>query len=472
MEEEIKKDYIAVVYSDGSAGPSNPGFIGSGVHGYIYSKEDFVDSLKDSPNGGYTITTKGYEKVDLAKNLQKVNPSFYINGIYTYNLISTNNVAEVRAVTVTIKHILSSELNITKVIFKTDSMYVLHIFRELMIGNDENIHLKPNSDLWLIAKKLLEELNNKNIKLEFIKVLGHSDVLGNIITDSLANVARYNSEKENYGECFNIIPNNKYWKPNIKKNPFLNIKYLFYTHTDRELNPYRYVIMDYASDNEVGVNDNSALFGLLYTKGQFQEIEEVLDIDKKISNGVYSLSELNLKTLYSTEHKLYKEIFGDMIYVPNKKNNGINILFNNLTNVTFQGLAKLAFNRTVELEQCYKNYMEYCTEDNYSKSEFIDITDLIYKTNEKGKRVCILDQKDKYINYNYKNEDTNKVEKIIISLGSEIIDRNTLKNIEKDVHNVYLEVIKKDKILQTNTLIITDDVIAVYTNFFTRNRII
>lgn len=474
MEIEIKKEaivlYTAVCYTDGSTGPSNPSWTGSGMHGYLYKDEDIKEKLNDAPNG-YVMCTKGYVKIDLAKNLTKVLPSYYINGLYTYDHIATNNFGEGKAITTTIKKLLESDIGLKKIYIKTDSSYAKGIFDRLIMDEYkiEELSLRPNSDIWFEALDLLKELSKNNIEIEIIKVLGHSDVLGNIITDSLANLARYNSERNVIGEFFKITPNQKYWKPNIKKEPFLNVKSLFFNHADREVNPYRYVIMDYNTSNEIGTNDNSALFGLIYTKGQFADIEEVLDLDKELCNHNYTLSELNMSTFYSQEFNYFKEHFGDMVYKPNKRETGFDIFDLPLTFSTFQGLAKVAFNRTLELDTTYKKFVTFQPGDETPDSEFIDITNLIYKDNEKGKRNCFLLQNEKFLNYVYRYND--KDVKITLSLGTELPNRNILKNIEKEVKNVYLEIVKKDKILQTNIIVVTEDIIGVYTNFFTRNII-
>lgn len=472
MEIEIKEEplYTAVVYCDGSCGPSNPSWIGSGVHGYLYKDEDIKEKLNDTPNG-YVMCTKGYVKVDLAKNLTKVLPSYYVNGMYTRDTIATNNVAEVVAITITIKKLLESDFKFKKMYFKTDSSYTKGMFDRVLAEEYklEELELRPNSDLWFEVIDLINELNKNNIQLEIIKVLGHSDVLGNIITDSLANLARYNSERNVIGNFFKITPNQKYWKPNIKKEPFLNVKSLFFNHSDREINPYRYVIMDYTTSNEIGTNDNSALFGLIYTKGQFTDIEEVLDLDKALCRHNYTLSELNMNTFYSQEYNYFKEHFGDMVYKPNKRLTGYDIFESPLTFSTFQGLAKVAFTRTLDLDVTYKNFITFQAGDATPDREFIDISNLIYQTNEKGKTTCFLGQNEKFLNYTYNHN--GKDIKIILSLGTELPTRNMLKNIEKDIKNVYLEIVKRDKILQTNIVVVTEDIIGVYTNFFTRNII-
>ncbi len=474
MEIEIKKEaivlYTAVCYTDGSTGPSNPSWTGSGMHGYLYKDEDIKEKLNDAPNG-YVMCTKGYVKIDLAKNLTKVLPSYYINGLYTYDHIATNNFGEGKAITTTIKKLLESDIGLKKIYIKTDSSYAKGIFDRLIMDEYkiEELSLRPNSDIWFEALDLLKELAKNNIDIEIIKVLGHSDVLGNIITDSLANLARYNSERNVIGEFFKITPNQKYWKPNIKKEPFLNVKSLFFNHADREVNPYRYVIMDYNTSNEIGTNDNSALFGLIYTKGQFADIEEVLDLDKELCNHNYTLSELNMSTFYSQEFNYFKEHFGDMVYKPNKRETGFDIFESPLTFSTFQGLAKVAFNRTLELDTTYKSFITHQAGDETPGREYIDITNLIYKDNEKGKRNCFLNQNEKFLNYVHKHND--KDVKVTLSLGTELPNRNILKNIEKEVKNVYLEIVQKDKILQTNIVVVTEEIIGVYTNFFTRNII-
>ena len=83
----------------------------------------------------------------------------------------------------------------------------------------------------------------------------------------------------------------------------------------------------------------------------YQEIEKILDIDKEVVGSLSTLSELNLGSYYNRNFRHYKSLLGDEIYKPNKYRTGVAYLDSYLTLRTFQGLAKLTYNKTLELEK-------------------------------------------------------------------------------------------------------------------------
>jgi regulatory protein YycI of two-component signal transduction system YycFG len=50
--------------------------------------------------------------------------------------------------------------------------------------------------------------------------------------------------------------------------------------------------------------------------------------------------------------------------------------------------------------------------------------------------------------------------------------RNNLKKLEKTIGGVYLYLNKKNKVIEYSTIVDTEDTLAVYTNFYTRNIIL
>ena len=245
-----KDTFRAVIYTDGSMyHPNNNqiGYTGSSAHGYIYNIKEIGNINKDVPNGINT-TIKGYATV--VGNEYKVIPDTYIDAVYYRDVLVTNNVAETTAILFTIDKLLETEFNLDTIYVKSDSSYALHIYNELLNNFPTNIELKKNSDLWILIKEQIETLKNKNIKLELIKVAGHSGNFGNDRADILANQGRYITElliennsdtiEDNY---FILTPNKKYWKPNIERNPFLVCKSLYFIHFINII--FKYVFIKY-----------------------------------------------------------------------------------------------------------------------------------------------------------------------------------------------------------------------------------
>lgn len=485
-----KDTFRAVIYTDGSMyHPNNNqiGYTGSSAHGYIYNIKEIGNINKDVPNGINT-TIKGYATV--VGNEYKVIPDTYIDAVYYRDVLVTNNVAETTAILFTIDKLLETEFNLDTIYVKSDSSYALHIYNELLNNFPTNIELKKNSDLWILIKEQIETLKNKNIKLELIKVAGHSGNFGNDRADILANQGRYLTElliennsdtiEDNY---FILTPNKKYWKPNIERNPFLVCKSLYFIHDEREDTP-NYTIMDYPTKKELGIGTNEALFGMLFIKDGYldlyKDIEEILKVDRDINGKMMCLSELLLDSFYNRDFIFYKNIFKNNIYKMNKFRTGVSAMNLNLTLRTFQGLAKQAFIKTNTLKEVYKDYINNNIETDInvnSDKYLIDITDEIFETIVKetkntttSKKVCKLPTDIKVLNLNY--ELYGQKIKIALNFGTEIMTRNNLKKLEKTIGGVYLYLNKKNKVIEYSTIVDTEDTLAVYTNFYTRNIIL
>ena len=97
---------------------------------------------------------------------------------------------------------------------------------------------------------------------------------------------------------------------------------------------------------------------------------------------------------------------------------------------------------------------------------YIDITDMIYEVNPKGKKICTVSQLAKSIDFKTKVD--GKDVKICLMLGIELLTRNNLKRLEKEIKSVKLELVRKNKVLETTVIIDTENITACYTNLYTR----
>lgn len=482
--EEITPEttFTAVVYGDGACGPGNPGFYGSGIHGYIFREEDIDVKHNDKAPGNNNITTMGYDNkpINNNKSIKPVKPFMYVNGMICFGYdIGTNNVAEIEAAIRTIRCMVDHVYTINNIIFKTDSAYTIGIFHKLMNKeeldyNHTEIPNLKNAEYYDIIDKLLTELKDKNIAFSIKKVKGHSDNLGNNISDRLAVTARLNGAKGVEGEYIKFYDGAKYWKPNITKHPFLRVNQLFYTHYDRKvLGNNKYIIMDYDTDIEIGKKTHGAMFGIIeLNKENAKEIEKMINIDRDNMIGLSILSGIDLSTYYSQTHLVYRELCGGLVYT--SKKNHIEVLATDpiISPVYPQGLAKASLDKALTLDDTLYNYKDYKAGKLLDTDElfYVDITEEIYDLSGKKPKIK-LDTTEKLLKINLNLLGQDKV--LTIPLKRELVDRNTLKQLESDIEKVYIEVtVVNDKTIRYNTIIDANGEIGVYTNFYTANVIL
>jgi len=226
--------------------------------------------------------------------------------------------------------------------------------------------------------------------------------------------------------------------------------------------------MDYDTEIEVGKMTNGAMFGVIeLTDENAKGIEEIIDIDTDFKNGLSILSAIDLTAYYSQFHLVSKELGGNTIYT-NRKNH-VEIMFTMpiITPVSPQGLAKASLTTSLTLYKTMDSYKAYKAGSitNTDDLFYIDITDVIYDTTGK-KYILKLDGNVKVIKIPVTV--LGKDITLTIPLKREIVDRNTLKQMEKDKPIVLVEVtVVNSKTITYNTIIDLHREIGVYTNFYT-----
>ena len=482
--EEITEDtlFTAVLYTDGACA-GNPGFYGSGVHGYIYRDEDIEVKNTDKAPANNIITTIGYTNKPINANnklAKLVKPFNYINAMFSFGYeIGTNNVAEIVATTKMLEYLIEHEYNFKHIIIKTDSSYVEGIYHKLIHKEATSYNYKEvpglkNAEYYEIIDKLIDKLNLTDTKLTLKKVKGHSDDMGNNLADSLAVTGRLIGRNGIEGDYVKFYSGVKYWKPTIVKHPFLRVNQLFFTHQDRKtIGENKYVIMDYDIDIEVGKKTHGAMFGLIeLNKLNSKDIENILQIDKDISKGLSTLTSVDMTVYYSQFHKVYKELCGDLVYT--NRGNHLEVMGDIpiVSPVFPQGLAKASLDKALTLNETLDRYKEY-REGKLLDSEelyYVDITELIYDISGKKPKI-LLDGKDKFLKV--KIDVNNKPLTLTIPLKRELVDRNTLKQLEKNEPKVFIEVNVINKNTFTyNSIVDIGDEIGVYTNFYTTTTVI
>ena len=213
-----KTELRAVIFTDGSARPTNPGKAGSGIHGFTYDFYAKVD--KPVKFGRYIATNRGYldneTSINYAKNYQSddvklkidkaiaqralfteeynykiVNPISFIEG-YVSLEEATNNAAELIGTLEAIRFCLNVEKEIKHITIFTDSSYVVNACFQINSALNRNVLYFANKIKEIIdeIQELHKEARKKDVKISVQWVKGHADSVGNIKADILADIGR------------------------------------------------------------------------------------------------------------------------------------------------------------------------------------------------------------------------------------------------------------------------------------------
>lgn len=462
-------DYKIIVYTDGSAGPTMPGNLGSGYHGYIYDADEEVKRSGDVPKDGYPsiygyvgkdneVEFKEYEKEKI-----RVVPIGYIDGMFSpgNNYKGYANDAEVDAIVYFFSNLVknfNSDIEIFKntseITLLADSLVALLVMKRVLqhyntwydkcIGKDgfkqnkleecikENYkNLTDNVFRYVssVANILINTFGKELPKLNLVKVKGHNGNIGNEVADSWAVCARkYHTMVDT-----SVLITDRYWKPTIDKHPLLRYKELFFMLNSKDVGYL--TIMNYSSAFTVGQRTADVIYGVVSIAE-----DPVIDLIRELNN-IYNarytndpilLYAMDLNEIYKPENVVNIRNFKDKIFTMDNKGN---IRLNDEINVIYpikpSGLAKQVYDTTMSFSVILEDFKLYLKDNKKPDHtlDWIDITDKVFKV--KGKKLeCILPNGNKDITLKDVNVLKHKFD-LKLYHNIDIIDRNHLKALDK-----------------------------------------
>jgi len=441
------KDLNIILYTDGSAIP-NPGFCGSGLHGYIYRDTDIDKKSGDLPSK-YITTNVGYlESAVVSRTEHKtVLPFRYLDGYVSYKGVLTNNYGEVSAFTKSIPELIKITIDdhtVNTIRIMTDSMYLINIINRIKKDVDckWKTEVNVNLDLWINIAAILKELNTLDIGLNVDKVKGHSDILGNNIADRLAYLGMIESTKHKEDNFVLKQSEGKYWKPIINRHPFLSYRQLFFINGDDEAsNSNSFSIMKYKKDEELGKISHIASYGIVKFHTSNEIVNNIIHTYNHMLNGTHLLSTIDLDVLHGQYFNNYYKLFKDKIFMPDRRaQKTISVLgeVDICQAVRYPGLAKRSFDETAKLSMILDDYANTDTR----LYTFLDITDYFFTKTDNNKLKIKIDNKDKILYIDIVID--NKKYKIPLELGVDTIVRNQFRKLETYQPKISLAYIRED----------------------------
>jgi len=480
---ESDKPLGLVLYTDGGARPHNPGYIGWGAHGYLYEINKEVN--KPVVVEGSVVTNVGYltPKVEKETEHSLVDPIFYLDFYGSQFEYGTNNQAEIQGLVKPLAYL--SKLNIKKIVIFADSQYVRKGFTEWCENWNKSNWKKQdgteiaNSEWWKYIYQLKQDLQSRLVDMKIDWIQAHSGHLGNVQADYLAtigvNLSRSHQEKNYFG----VHEVKKYWKPEIEKHPFINFKRLYFNSVEKYNIAGSYFLADPGgADSVFGKRIPETGLAVIKLFQQDSIIEAVKAYQYEVAHQSNAIILMRLDRVYSPEIYPYMEKYGKYCLLPSSDNLNVNFLDNkpitvevNPTGLSIRSIESFNF-----LEELLDDYYALKNEGYQPKNRFIqhDITELFFSITEKagkikyelksefgvGFRDTLIDIKLPYLG-------KEKVVKIPLILGTDLLPRNNLKKLETETPKVTLITWNDSDItIRYATIIECVSGVGIWSNFF------
>ena len=498
--------YGLVIYTDGGARPQN-GPAGWGMHGYLYAstapKKGAGHSTHFPSATGYVPKSQPDPVPD------PVTPLYYVDGCGAFPEFASNNVAELQAVLATLEialrfgqgneqhhsqgHYQSTppEIDPKKATFETytqcrlssvriysDSKYVVDGLMKQAPGWKQRGWLKAdgqppkNLDLWIRIDEITTLLRSSGTEVILEWVKAHTDesdtipvIIGNVIADQLATIGVYHAKhRQTLGEI-DYSPAEGYWKSEIERHVFLNLPILYFSDaysggadtyflaSRNKSTPDKNVKANDAKAEKAKVMlDPDAAYALVVLKDHDPVVKTVVDYHRECLDNENTLSVMYLDDVYQATQYRYILKYGrfSMENTGQYKTELTSSLDRFLTSeMNPPGNAY----RTIEISTALSKYLGELDPARYTTT---DLTDLFYdRETKKSVERRVLKPTFKVgmstfkVIAGYHLPDDHTVTRheteLILRLGVDLPDRNTLKRMESLNPTITLVTFTEDK---------------------------
>lgn len=458
---ENEEQQGAVFYTDGGCGPTNPGFMGYGIHGYIYK---FDKPKKGAGLVSHVLTSAGYvSKSNLnTDNNEQVTPISYIDAIGSNSEYGTNNIAELSAASNALEK--AAQYNLSKLTLVCDSEYVLNGITDWSKSWIANNWVKrdgspvPHADRWLSLLGHIEILKNRGVELTYIWVRGHGDGQdnshGNLIADRLATIGKAYSSAGQTRFWSKETAADGYWKSDVDKHPLLSHRsFYFSTNKDTHVTG-EYLLGNQDNRNELlGKKVSDGAYAVIQTADADPVLEFIREYMSENTGDYERLVKAHVDNIFTPD------VYDDLIdhrqyfltkYRPNAYDIRTTFCKTPIADVLEPPLiAQRAFDCLGSLKTILMAYRANTLKDFY----ITDITPILYdtKTIEKKKKGTVeitteISLKPEY-NVGYaalktrasvKTKQGDLLLPVTLTLGIDLPDRNTLKRIDSGDPKVFI----------------------------------
>lgn len=466
MTDTTEKKFGIVFYTDGGARP-NPGFGGTGLHGYKYT---YTPTAKGCGLGQVIPTTNGYQlktspdiitgagcdvaalietDVVVATEIEK-----YYDGVMSMFGVVSNNLCEILGVYNALK--IAEKEQVAFLHLFCDSEYALEGTR---VGVDkwESRDWKKtdggvisNVELWKSIKALRDKLISEGVHIKYNWVKGHSGNTGNECSDTLATIAVFMSRS---GLKENIIyesPGDTYWKRDSDRHPIMTFSRCYFNPSNLTNPENWYFGNTSGKDHQDGARASD--IGLIVAKLEkpVEFVETIINLQRERSGPQDSIYTLHLDNLFSSKVTFYAKMFGTKAFT-NSSNDRMDLMYKDDVIITREhrpaGLVRRTITILEEMQLTLTNF-----EIGSKLDTITDITDTFYTTTrtvtktkkDAGEKVTVSTKLNPefivgFTNIEVKAKIPNgETKSINLNIGLDTLERNSLKRLESTNPKMYL----------------------------------
>jgi ribonuclease HI len=436
-----------VLYTDGGARPTNPGFAGYGFHGYTYND---TATTKGTGLGHWAVTADGYVDKravkDNAKQPGQVSALEYVDGFGCVPGVVSNNVAEVAAATWALEYAKQNPAPIVKIY--SDSKGTVEAVNNHLDNWAARGWIKsdgrPVANIEYLKKlsQTLKEVRDAGTKVEFNWIRSHNGHIGNEASDHLATMGVLRSMAEEGKVDYHYRDTAQasgYWTKKSSRHPLVSMRCVYVLTQAGSSQPCEY----YTGNH--GKIDNDADCGMPCPDGRYsyvvtKEPDHVLDY---LRTHVESLSTDQVRICYIHTPRFYhNDIYPQIerhgaacLYHPRRK--FLDLYYVDKTPVVVEFNPPILAYRAIE-ELNHLKALHLAWQAREEHLTITEITDQIYMTDAKGKTSL----KDTVTSGSCEIKvpfiSQPQSPKVPMLLGHDVVDRNTLKRVETNNPKVYL----------------------------------
>lgn len=475
------KPQFGVFYVDGSCRPHNPGFIGWGVHGFIYEenveKPIYVDN--------FVHTSHGYQKGTdpLPGTAQYIKPIGYVDGFGSDRELLTNNVAEIKGLYNLLIFLEKEKLESVRVF--TDSEYMKTCMNEWCKRWERNDWKKqdgqPVSNREIIEKtyNLLKAVRAKGTQVSIAWIRAHTGHLGNERADVLAGIGMNHSQNRVFVDAVEKYDVKGYWKNDVERNPYIAFRRLYFNSVKEHHQPAVYHLAESPdTDFIIGKPAASTGYSVIYLNQPDPILEMIKEQQFDNSRGINVILLMKLDSVYSKYVYPWLQKYGKMAMVGNRGNHSLSLVDKKPVTVEMNptGLSMRSLDHFALLEETLLESLKQ--EGSFTIGAVpitpYDITDRFYKTvvDKKGAAKHELHkelepgQRDVPLTIDFNYNDAVLKVKIPYLMGFDCLPRNNLKHLEGSNPKITLLVWVEGSVLKYATTITSDYGTGIWSNYF------
>lgn len=484
------QDQRAVIYTDGSARP-NPGFYGSGLHGYVYQYPE--DKKQPTKVNAWIATDHGYvlQKDLVTSKAKPVVITQYIDSFSACLDQGTNNIGEVNALSIFFEHYPELTASLSHLHVLMDSKYLLQGAEEWVDGWERNGWITSagapvkNQEVWKRLQAHLVNFKEKaTLSLKWVR--GHNDDLGNVKADYLAGIAT-NHSTASLDTQFSLLSDPlRYNKADVDIHPFISLKRIYF-NTDPEFNtPGIYHQTGWAgADFICGKRTSEAAFCVAMLDTPDVVVETVIEGQYRVPTEVNSVVYAKIDRLKSADVYPYLRDHGYFCLFHDKRNLNMNFVDNKPVTIEVRAgeLPLRAIDVLNHLEEILTKFKEQYLPTGVLSHELFnysihEVTNHFYDQASKKvgkttvdyavlKKDFVVGCKKTDITLQDTHREVTQTLTLPLIFTDDIPSRNTFKHLENMHPRVFVITWREsDHVLRYSTVIQTDDALGIWSNYF------